>query len=82
MINIRESVYFLCEYNDGRVVKQMVQLVAKNSEAIRGLIESSKKELSVSTIPFPFPRPLDVENGSIQEQLNLFKNNWKEYGIA
>ena len=64
------------------LLKQVVQIVAKNSEAIQNLIESNKKEVSVSTNPVPFPRPLDVENGEIQQQFNLFKNNWIEYGIA
>ena len=52
------------------------------AETIKALILLNKKEVSFSTNHIPFPKLLDVENGCIQEQFNLFKENWRAYGIA
>ena len=52
------------------------------AEVLEALMALKKKEVSFSTNAIPFPKPLDVENGCIQEQFNLFKQNWKAYGIA
>ena len=52
------------------------------AEDLKASILLNNKEVSISTIPIPFPKPLDVKNGCIQEQFNLFKENWRAYGIA
>ena len=65
-----------------KILKMSEAALLSITEALTALILLNNKEVSFSTNHIPFPKPLDVENGCIKEQFNLFKENWKAYGIA
>lgn len=60
-------------------MKMMCAAMERMSEAFK---TQTRNPATSETQRVPFPSPLEVERGDIQENFALFKSNWKEYVVA
>lgn len=62
-----------------------INLMSENfTKAIAMLAEKQANQVqgSTSSANIPWPQPLEVEDGDLQENFKLFENNWKSYCVA